>query len=280
VTIDIEHFSYTYPKCMGPALNDISLSIADGTFFGVIGANGSGKSTLCRALIGFVPHFYHGSALGAIRVNGYSVGEGSISDLAQTVGFVFQNPFDQLTGIAETCFDEVSFGLEQRGIPAPEIMLRVEEALTDVGLADKASRHPFYLSGGQQQRLAIAAVLALHPQVLVLDEATSQLDPAGTEEIFGLARRLHATGRTIIMVEHKLDKFAQHAEQIGVLHRGELVATGPCESILTDPRLPSWNLRPPDFVTLGVRLSDLGFPVDPIPTTLTQAESQLRALIA
>lgn len=280
MSIEIRQFSYTYPRCPTPALDDISLSIPDGTFFGLIGPNGSGKSTLCRALIGFVPHFYHGSVHGEIEVNEQPVEGSTISELAQTVGFVFQNPFDQLTGIAETCFDEVSFGLEQRGISAPEITRRVEEALTDVGLADKVDRHPFNLSGGQQQRLAIAAVLALQPQVLVLDEATSQLDPAGTEEIFGLARRLHAAGRTIVMVEHKLDKFAQHAERIGVLYRGKLVAAGPCESVLTDPRLSSWNLRPPDVVTLGKRLVDLGFPIEPIPTTLTQAESQLRGLIA
>jgi len=279
VSIEIKGLSYSYPGSEYLALKDLNLTFTGGAFYGIIGPNGSGKSTLCKTLIGFVPHFYNGTMSGDVCVNGHSVMKGTIPNLAQIVGFVFQNPFDQLTGVAETCFEEVAFGLEQYHIPAAEIIRRVTEALADVGLLDKVDRHPFYLSGGQQQRLAIAAVLALNPQILVLDEATSQLDPIGTEEVFSLAKRLHAGGRTIIMVEHKLDKLAQYADQIAVLYQGSLVANGPTDEVLVDPRLPNWNLQYPAFVGLGKKLCDLNIPISSIPITFDQAERMLRKLM-
>jgi len=278
VSIEVKELNYAYPGSDVLALKEVNLTIPDGSFFGIIGPNGSGKSTLCRALIGFVPHFYNGSIKGSIKVDGFSVLDSTISDLAQIVGFVFQNPFDQLTGVAETCFEEVAFGLEQRGIAANEIIHKVEEALFDVGLSDKADRHPYYLSGGQQQRLAIAAVLALNPKILVLDEATSQLDPAGTDEVFSLAKRLFNAGRTIVMVEHKLDKLALYAEQIAVLYKGSIVLNGSCDEVLIDSRLPDWDLRHPTFVDLGIKLHDKNFPISSIPVTIDQAEFQIRRL--
>jgi energy-coupling factor transport system ATP-binding protein len=279
VTIEINQLTFSYGHCEDPALRDITLTIPDGAFYGIIGMNGAGKSTLCRALIGFVPHFFTGLWNGEVMVNGYSVLDGTIPDLAQTIGFVFQNPFDQLTGVTETAFEEVAFGLEQRGVPLTEIKQRALEALTAVGLENKADRHPFYLSGGQQQRLAVAAVLALDPAILVLDEATSQLDPVGTEEVFSLASRLHAAGHTIVMVEHKLDRLARYADHLAVLHQGQLVLDGPTDQVLTDMRLPDWGLRHPIMTTLGLKLQSELHYTGQLPVTIDQAESIIRDLL-
>jgi len=276
VGITVRNLTFRYPGSPYPALQEVSLSVPDGTFYGIIGPNGAGKSTLCNTFIGFVPHFYRGDWSGEVMVNGHSVAQSIIADLAQEVGFVFQNPFDQLTGAAETAFEEVAFGLEQRGVPPGEIERRARAALAAVGLADQADRHPFFLSGGQQQRLAIAAVLALDPPILVLDEATSQLDPVGTAEVFSLTARLHREGRTIVMVEHKLDWLARYAQRVAVLHQGRLALEGPPEQVLADPRLPEWDLRHPTCVALGMALRERGLWPGPLPLTLEQAEAGLR----
>lgn len=268
--------TFRYPGAADPALQEVSLTIPDGAFCGVIGPNGAGKSTLCNTFIGFAPHFYRGDWAGQVTVNGRSVAQGTIADVAQEVGFVFQNPFDQLTGAAETAFEEVAFGLEQRGLPPGEIERRARAALAAVGLTDQADRHPFFLSGGQQQRLAIAAVLALDPPILVLDEATSQLDPVGTAEVFALAARLHREGRTVVMVEHKLDWLARYVQKVVVLHQGRLVLEGPAERVLADPRLPEWYLRHPTCVALGMALRERALWQGPLPLTLEQAEAGLR----
>jgi energy-coupling factor transport system ATP-binding protein len=274
--ITVRGLTYTYPGAAHPALQDITFAIPDETFCGIIGPNGAGKSTLCNSFIGFIPHFYRGNWAGEVLVNGHSVGQETIADLAQEVGFVFQNPFDQLTGAAETAFEEVAFGLEQRGTPAAEIERRAQAALVAVGLADQADRHPFFLSGGQQQRLAIASVLVLDPPILVLDEATSQLDPVGTAEVFALAARLHQQGRTVVMVEHKLDWLARYAQQVLVLHDGQLVLAGSPDQVLADRRLPDWDLRHPTLVALGMALRERGLWAGSAPLTLEQAEVGLR----
>lgn len=276
--IAVRNLTFSYPGAERPALQDISLTIPDGTFYGIIGPNGAGKSTLCNTFIGFAPHFYHGEWSGEVRVNGAEVVESTIGQLAREVGFVFQNPFDQLTGAAETAFEEVAFGLEQRGIAPAEIRRRADEALANVGLSDHADHHPFFLSGGQQQRLAIASVLALDPSILVLDEATSQLDPVGTAGVFSIAAELHRAGRTIVMVEHKLDLLARHAERVAVLHSGRLVLDGEAADVLSDARLPEWELHPPTFVSLGTALRERGLWDGALPLTLEEAEAGLREL--
>lgn len=274
--IQIRSLSFRYAGASRAALHDIHLEIADGTFCGIIGANGAGKSSLCRTLIGFVPHFFRGEWQGEVYVNGFSVQNETIGKLARQVGFVFQNPFDQLIGAAETAFGEVAFGLEQWGFPAEEISRRATEALAAVGLSEQAGRHPFFMSGGQQQRLAIAAVLALDPSILVLDEGTSQLDPQGCAEVYSLAARLHQEGRTIVVVDHKLDWIARYAQQVVVLHQGQIVLNGPARQVLTDPRLPAWDLEHPTFVDLSLKLKERGYWHQPPALTITEAEAILR----
>ena len=152
---------------------------------GIIGRNGAGKSTLCQALVGLVPHFYRGAYGGKVTVAGLEVMKNSVSRLSAKVGIVFQNPFTQVTGSKWTVYEEVAFGLENMGVPRKEIIERVDFALHLLGLEDVKDRNPFDLSGGQAQRMAIAGVIALKPEIIVLDEPTSQLDPQGTEEVFG-----------------------------------------------------------------------------------------------
>ncbi len=273
--IEVRELTFRYAGGERPALREVSLSVPDGAFYGIVGPNGAGKSTLCNTFIGFVPHFYSGEWSGSVTVNGADVRESTIGGLARQVGFVFQNPFDQLTGAAETAFEEVAFGLEQRGTAPQEIRRRANRALADVGLTDHADHHPFFLSGGQQQRLAIASVLALEPSILVLDEATSQLDPVGTGEVFALAAELHRAGHTIVMVEHKLDLLALHAERVAVVHEGRIVADGDAAEVLADARLPTWDLRHPTLVALGMALRERGLWEGPLPLTLEEAEAGL-----
>jgi len=190
--ITVQDLTYTYPGAAIPALDRLTITVPAGQVCAVIGANGAGKSTLCHALTGFIPHFFRGTLEGVLRVAGLSVPDTPLAELAGTAGLVFQNPFNQITGARFSVLEEVAFGLENLGIAREEILDRCRSALELTGLQDLADRSPFDLSGGQMQRLAIASMLAMHPRVLVLDEPTSQLDPAGTEAVF-----LHLTGKAL-----------------------------------------------------------------------------------
>lgn len=241
--VEISGLSFTYAGASSPSLRGISLSIEAGQLCAVVGATGAGKTTLCYALTGFIPHFYAGSIEGGIVVAGHDVLHSPVSELASDVGLVFQNPFNQITGARFTVREEVAFGLENLGVPREEMLARIDQALTTTGLLELAERSPFALSGGQQQRLALASVLAMQPRLLVLDEPTSQLDPAGTREVFAALRGMAATGgTTIILSEHKLAHVAAFADRVIALAQGEIVADGAPEDVLTSSVLRSHGI--------------------------------------
>jgi energy-coupling factor transport system ATP-binding protein len=277
--IRLDEVTYHYPRATTPALADLSLEIPPGQLCAVIGANGAGKSTLCYALAGFVPHFYRGELAGSITVAGIDVAHSSLADLAGTVGLVFSNPFNQITGARFTVRDEVAFGLENLGVPPDEMRARIDNILHFAGLYEERERSPFALSGGQQQRLAIASVLVMQPQVIVLDEPTSQLDPVGAKEVFTVLRDLAAANEsTIVMAEHKLEWIAVFADRVLVLQDGRLVADGLPGDILTADSLSDYGLEPTQYtraaraaVAAGLRAGD-----DALPTTLEEAVEFLR----
>jgi energy-coupling factor transport system ATP-binding protein len=188
--IRIEKLTYRYPETEQTILHEIDLTIPKGQFCGIVGPNEAGKSTLCYALTGFIPHFYHGDLSGQVIVAGKNVSETPLGELAGQIALVFQNPFNQITGSQFSVREEVAFGLENLGLPRELISKRVDWALSLMGLQDLSSRSPLDLSGGQQQRLALASMIAMRPSVLVLDEPTSQLDPAGTGDLFQALRRM------------------------------------------------------------------------------------------
>ncbi|MGE5593125.1 MAG: energy-coupling factor ABC transporter ATP-binding protein [Betaproteobacteria bacterium] len=274
--IVIDSLTYTYPGQTQPALSDISLSIESGELCCLVGANGAGKSTLCCAIAGFVPHFYKGEMYGSVVVGGVDTVQSSIGDIARRVGIVFQDPFDQITGATLTVFAEVAFGLENLGVPRQETIRRVEDALRKVGLWDLRARSPLELSGGQQQRLAIASVLAMDPPIIVLDEATSQLDPAGTREIWWIIAALHAAGKTLLVAEHKLEYVARHASKVVLLHKGRAVACGSPGDVFARDDLATWGVRRPRFMELMSRLAREGLWQGEMPLTLEDAASALK----
>ena len=218
--IEIDNLKYRYPKTKKLALDGISLQIEKGSFLGVIGRNGAGKSTLSSAIIGLVPQFYKGAYGGSVIVDGLDASRTPVSELSRKVGLVFQNPFNQLSGAKDTVYDEVCFGMQNFGIPSDEMRRRADAMLEKLGIAQFRDRNPFDLSGGQMQRVAIASILVLQPDVLILDEPTSQLDPAGSEEVFKVVEQLTNDGITVIMIEQKIDKIANGKKYIETIYGG------------------------------------------------------------
>ncbi len=272
--IHLSDVTYFYPRSDSPALSNVSLHIPAGQFCAVIGANGSGKSTLCSALAGFVPHFYRGKLTGSIEVAGIDIAGASLAELAGTVGLVFANPFNQITGARFTVREEVAFGLENMGVPRAEMGPRIDEVLAFVHLTDLADQSPYALSGGQQQRLAIASVLVMRPKILVLDEPTSQLDPIGSKEVFAVLRDLAATDEaTVVLAEQKLEWVATFADRVLVLHKGKLVADGAPDEILSSPTLKKYGLEPTRYTQVARAAQALGRHANEtaLPVTLEQA---------
>ena len=192
--IEIENLTYSYPHTDQPALRDLILQIEAGEFVAVIGANGAGKSTLCYTLTGFVPHFFQGEMVGRVSVAGLETREHPLEDLVLVSGLVFQNPFNQISGAKFTVYEEIAFGLENLGVPREEMAPRIKQVMALTDITEMADRSPYALSGGQQQRVALASMLVMEPQVLVLDEPTSQLDPLGSREVFAVIRELSRQG--------------------------------------------------------------------------------------
>jgi energy-coupling factor transporter ATP-binding protein EcfA2 len=254
--IRLSDVTYYYPRATKPGLEGVAFEVPEGQFCAVIGANGAGKSTLCSALAGFVPHFYRGQLTGSIQVAGIDIASSSLAALSGTVGLVFSNPFNQITGARFTVRDEVAFGLENMAVPREAMHARIDDILSFTGLSDLADRSPFALSGGQQQRLAIASVLVMRPKVVVLDEPTSQLDPIGSKEVFTVLRDLAATDEaTVFLAEQKLEWVAAFADRVLVLHEGRLVADGPPGEILASEELARYELEPTRY-TQAARLAE------------------------
>jgi energy-coupling factor transport system ATP-binding protein len=259
------------------ALKDVSYDIERGSFVGITGPSDAGKSTLCRLIAGYVPHLFDGELSGTVVVDGIPTTETSVGELAGKVGFVFENPFDQLTGASLTVLEEVAFALENMGLPREEIELRARESLERVGIAHLADRHPQRLSGGQSQRVALASVLALQPEIFVLDEPTSQLDPLGAGEVFEVVADLHRDGYTIVVVSQDLDRLATHADRLLVLEGGHLRWDGPPQGVLASAVDSDHPLLIPKVVEVGHWLRKRGL-IDgrrPLPVTVGEAAAEL-----
>lgn len=243
--ISVRNLKYRYPMEQKLALCDISFEIERGEFVGIIGANGAGKSSLSQALLGLIPQFYKGAYGGSVEIDGLDSAKTPLGMLCKKAGLVFQNPFSQLSGAKDTVFDEVAYGLQNLGIPREEILRRVEEVLHTLDIWDFRERNPFDLSGGQLQRVAIASILAMRPELLILDEPTSQLDPVGSEEVFQTVEKLRHSGITILMIEQKLEKLAEYCGRLLLLSEGRLIAFDRTERILTRPDLGNYGVLPP-----------------------------------
>ncbi|KXT78446.1 energy-coupling factor ABC transporter ATP-binding protein [Streptococcus sp. DD13] len=275
-TLIVEQLKYKYHiEDESLALDNISCEIKPGEFIGVIGRNGAGKSTFCQALTALVPNFYRGAYGGHVWIDGVDVKTVTTDELCRTVGSVFQNPFNQVTGSKSTVYEEVAFGLENLGIPQIEMKERIEESLRLLGLWEYRDQAPFDLSGGQMQRMAIASVIAMQPEILILDEPTSQLDPQGSEAVFQAIQALSQKGITVILVEHKMEKIAAYSDRVMLLDQGKLIDFDTPQRIFSREDLEDYGVVRPIFTqicrSLGLRLADTG----QYPVTLEEARSVL-----
>lgn len=256
--LKLENVNYKYPLEEKNTLQNINIEIKKGEFWAVIGKNGSGKTTLCNILRRFVPDFYKGELTGKITLEGKDLKDYSQKEIVQKIGFVFQNPFTQISGVKNTVFEEIAYGLENLGIERETIISEVEKILKLLEIEKLRDKNPYNLSGGQKQRVALASIIAMNPDILVIDEPTSQLDPKGTEDIFKIINLMANEGKTIILVEHKLELIAEYAENILVLDEGEIILSGKASEVLNNKILLEKEIGMTQYSMLAYELEKAG----------------------
>jgi energy-coupling factor transporter ATPase len=230
--IETKNLTYTYPGASRPSISDVSMKVEKGEFVLITGPSGCGKTTLCRCFNGLIPNFYQGELKGEIAVADMDVTKHQTHEMAKHVGLVFQNPENQLFALSVE--KDVAFGLENLGFPRDEMRKRVDWALNLTDISDLRERSPHEISGGQQQRVAIAAVLAMQPEIIVLDEPTSFLDPLSAEKIFDVIFELNKRlGLTVVLVEHRLDLTAKYADHIIIMDEGRVCFDGNPREVLS-----------------------------------------------
>ena len=277
--IQIQDFSFTYKNGENAALQEVSLTVPDGGFLGIIGPAGAGKTTLARAIAGIIPHHYPGDFYGSVTVNGLDTVDSTIVDLSRLVGMVFQDVESQI--ISPQVEDELLYGLENFGVPREEIPGRMEEALAKVGVSDLRERSIASLSGGQRQKVAIASIIALKPKILVLDEPTGELDPRSSRQIFSLLKELNEEqGITVILIEQKIMLLCEFARQLAVLSKGRIIRQGETRDVLSHAdELQALGVNCPRVTTLSRMLSEKTGAEQPVCINLDEAENMVRRLI-
>src|SRR5205814_10288423 len=267
---------FQYVGARRAAIQGIDLSIREDEFILLTGPSGCGKTSLCRCLNGLIPNFYQGEWTGELLVDGLSVTTQLTSELSRRVGYVFQNPENQL--FALTVEKDIAFGPENLGLSREEIRGRVDWAMDAAGTVALKDLAPYELSGGQQQRVALAGVLAMKPSVIVLDEPTSFLDPRTAEEIMSAVDDLRReNGITVIVVEHRLDLVGRYAERIVVMDHGRIVADGKVEDVLDSEfdRLSRLGIGLPKVSLLWSLLKRDGLVSERLPTHVESAVKML-----
>lgn len=270
--ITVDDLWFRYPTATDPTLCGLSFVIHEGEFVGIMGPSGAGKSTLCQALKGLIPHTTPGEVEGTVTVFGRDVTAEANSIEGARVGLVLQDPEAQIIGM--TVREDLAFGPENYEVDPEEIARRSVVCLEAVGLSGLMDRDTYTLSGGQKQRLAIASALMLEPDVLVLDEPTSELDPLGKDQVFEILESLRALRTiTVIVIEHEVDRLARLADRIIVIDHGEIVADGTPLDVLGTPgaRERTAGERLPAAADFSLDLLDRGFP--PAQPTLVLADA-------
>lgn len=281
--IEMECVSFSYGTAADGAyaLKDIDLSVEEGTFVGLIGPSGAGKSTLASAITGAIPHHYRGRLFGSTLVAGLDTCEASLTDIAKVAGSVLQDIDAQM--VASVVEDELLFGLENFGIDHREIEGRIASALDAVGIADLRHREIATLSGGQKQKVAIAAILAMTPRVIVMDEPTSALDPASARDVFEVLRRAkELTGMTVILIEQTVALLAEYCDRVVVIDQGRIALDGtPTDVFSHGETLRAIGVDTPRTVRISNSLAEAGLaPNDSPALTLDGAESLVAGILA
>ena len=272
--IEVSHVSYAYEENGPLAVQDVSLTVEEGEFTAILGRNGSGKSTLAKLLNGL----YQPDA-GKVLVLGMDTAdEAHIWDIRQAAGMVFQNPDNQL--VATMVREDVAFGLENIGVMTEEMPGRIEQALRTVGMEAFMDRAPHLLSGGQKQRVAIAGILAMRPRIIIFDEATAMLDPAGRREVFDTVERLNQEGITILWITHFMEEAAR-CRKIHVIDGGQIVLSGAPAEIFSDPeRIRALRLDVPAMRELACALEADGIPIRPDTLQVEDMVQEVKRLAA
>lgn len=277
--ITIEGLTFQYKNSNRNAVEDVHLSIRDGDFLGIIGESGAGKTTLIRAINGIIPHHFPGDYFGSVKIDGEDTFDITPSAISLKVGTVFQDIDSQM--IASVVEDEILFGLENYSIPRDEIEARLSGALDAVGISQLRYRNISHLSGGQKQKVAIAAIIALRPKILLLDEPTSELDPKSSLAIFQLLKELNEKhGLTIIVVEQKIMLLSEFAKELAVMKGGRLLLHGSVGDVLKNTdQIEKSGINCPRVATLSNRLTELGIKLDGVCVTLDEALNMARRLM-
>ncbi len=279
-SVHISNVTYQYPKAEEPALRGVSLQARRGEVLAIMGPTGAGKTTLVSLLNGLIPHYFEGQIAGDILVSNLPTSHHRIQDLVEHAGLVLQDPETQIFGI--TVLEDTAFGPSNLGYPRERIFTLVGEALAAVRLSGYEERLTASLSGGEKQRLAIAGVLAMEPEILLLDEPTSELDPVGRAEVLEAVNALRTEKQaTVILVEHETEDVLWLADKVAVIAKGEVVWYGRPRDLFRDVlRTRDLAIRPPEVAELGLRLCERGLLApDAIPLTLEEADAVIREVL-
>lgn len=276
--IEVKDLFYTYPNFTEPFLKGVNLTIDKGDLVLLTGPSGCGKTTLCRCLIGLIPHFYGGEVKGEVVISNLPVKDHTISELAQHVGFVFQNPENQLFALSVE--KDVAFGLENLGMPRDEIRKNVDWAMDLMGIGNLRESAPFELSGGQQQRVAIASVLAMKPEVMILDEPTSFLDPVTARKLFEIIRSLNKElGLTVVLVEHRLSLLSSYVKRILVMDEGRVKMDGSPIKVLTSKEARALGIGVPKIMQLYQNLVENDIKLERPVISIDDFVEEIRSLV-
>jgi len=277
--VEVTDYSFAYRKAKKQALFSISFSIKRNEFLAIVGPTASGKTTICRSITGLIPELYPGKSAGSICIMGKPVSEYRVEEIASFVGYVHQDAESQI--LMTNVEKEIAFPLENLALPREEIVERVENALKLVHLEEYRNRHPFYLSGGQRQRVVLATALAMNPDILILDEAVSEIDPLGAEEIINVAKELKDMGKTIVFIEHNMEEIARFADRIIVLNEGRIVADDKTEDVLCDVELLNkLDIYPPEITQLFIELKKRNVPgIESIPINPEDGTEMLKKIL-
>ncbi len=277
--ITIDGLTFQYKNSRKNALENISLTIRDGDFLGIIGESGAGKTTFIRTVNGIIPHHFPGDYYGSVKIDGEDTFDVTPSTISLKVGTVFQDIDSQM--ISSVVEDEILFGLENYSVPREEIESRLVGALEAVGIPQLRYRNIAHLSGGQKQKVALAAIIALRPKILLLDEPTSELDPQSSLAIFRLLRELNESyGLTIVVVEQKIMLLSEFVKEVAVMKDGKVILHGPVREVLKNAvELEKSGINCPRVVTLSNRLMEMGVRLDGVCVTVDEAQAMAGRLM-
>ena len=275
--VSARNLTFTYAGSRRPAIEGVNFSVRQGEFVVLTGPSGCGKTTLARCLNALIPSFYQGELSGSLSVLNKDISNSSTSELSRKVGFVFQNPENQLFSLSVE--RDVAFGPENLGLPREETKRRVDWAMRLTGIDGLREAPPYELSGGQQQRAAIASVLAMRPEIMVLDEPTSFLDPLSASQILeAIANLRQEIGITIVLIEHRLDLASKYANRILIMDKGRVILEGPPSEVYSEEvRLIGVGI--PKVSMLFHLLKQDGFDLGETPVTVDEASQRLRRLL-